>query len=156
MTRQSGRTMRRRWLAAFAGLTLAALESSSPVAGQTSAAWLQWGGPTRDFMSDSKGLASSWPSGGPKKLWTRALGEGHSSIVVENGRLYTLYRQIARTSERTTHEEIVGAFDAASGKTVWEFKYPAPVAGIDFSQGYGPHSTPLIVGDRVFATSSRS
>ena len=32
----------------------------------------------------------------------------------------------------------------------------APVAGIDFSQGFGPHSTPLIVGDRVFATSSRS
>jgi outer membrane protein assembly factor BamB len=75
---------------------------------------------------------------------------------VENGRLYTLYRQITRTSERTTHEEVVAAFDAATGKTVWEFKYPAPVAGIDYSQGYGPHSTPLIVGDRVFATSSRS
>jgi len=155
MTRQSGRTMRRRWLAAFAGLTLAALESSSPVAGQTSAAWLQWGGPTRNFMSDSKGLASSWPSGGPKKLWTRALGEGHSSILVENGRLYTMYRQITRQPQ-TKHEEVVTALDAASGKTIWEFKYPAPIDGIQWDQGWGPHSTPLIVGNLLFATSSRS
>ena len=38
--------------------------------------WLQWGGPARNFMADAKGLASTWPAGGPKKLWCRALGEG--------------------------------------------------------------------------------
>jgi outer membrane protein assembly factor BamB len=118
--------------------------------------WLQWGGPTRNFMSDSTGLAASWPAGGPRRLWSRVLGEGHSSIVAENGRLYTSYRQINRSAGGSTHEEAVAAFDAASGKTLWEFKYPAPVAGIDFSQGFGPHSTPLIVGNRIFATSSRS
>jgi outer membrane protein assembly factor BamB len=107
-------------------------------------------------MSDSTGLAASWPAAGPRKLWSRALGEGHSSIVVENGRIYTLYRQVTRAPERTTHEEVVAAFDAATGQTVWEFKYPAPTTGIDFSEGLGPHSTPLIVGDRVFAASSRS
>lgn len=107
-------------------------------------------------MSDSKGLASSWPAGGPKRLWSRTLGEGHSSIVVEDGRLYTLYRQITRSPQATKHEEVVASFDAATGKTVWEFRYAAPVDGIQFDQGYGPHSTPLIVGDRLFATSSRS
>ena len=75
---------------------------------------------------------------------------------MEDGRLYTLYRNITKLPQGTTHQEAVAAFDAGSGKTIWEFKYPAPVAGIDFSQGFGPHSTPLIVGDRVFATSSRS
>jgi len=122
--------------------------------GQTRPSWTQWGGPGRNFMSESKGLASSWPAGGPKKLWTRALGEGHSSILVENGRLYTLYR-IARQPQ-TAHEEVVTALDAATGKTIWEFKYPAPTNGIQFDQGYGPHSTPLIVGNLLFAASSRS
>jgi outer membrane protein assembly factor BamB len=116
---------------------------------------MQWGGPTRDFMSQSKGLASSWPSGGPKKLWSRALGEGHSSILVEGNRLYTMYRPAGATDGRRGQGEVVAALDAATGKTLWEFKYPAPTSGVDFSQGAGPHSTPLIVGDRLYATSSR-
>jgi outer membrane protein assembly factor BamB len=106
-------------------------------------------------MSDAKGLASTWPASGPKKLWTRPFGEGHSSIVVESGRLYTMYRQITRQPQ-TSHEEVVAALDAASGETMWEFKYPAPVTGIQFDQGYGPHSTPLISGNLIFAASSRS
>jgi len=116
---------------------------------------MQWGGPTRDFMSQSKGLASSWPAGGPKKLWSRALGEGHSSILVEGNRLYTMYRPAGATDGRRGQEEVVAALDAVTGKTLWEFKYPAPTSGVDFSQGAGPHSTPLIVGDRLYATSSR-
>ena len=39
--------------------------------------------------------------------------------------------------------------------TVWEFTYPAPTDGLDFSQGAGPHSTPLIVGNRIYATSTQ-
>jgi outer membrane protein assembly factor BamB len=124
-------------------------------AGQTNPSWTQWGGPRRDFMSDSKGLASAWPASGPKKLWTRTLGEGHSSVLVENGRLYTMYRLITRQPVEA-HEEVVAALDAGSGKTLWEFKYDAPRRGIQFDQGLGPHSTPLIVGNRVFAASSRS
>jgi outer membrane protein assembly factor BamB len=123
--------------------------------GQTTPSWTQWGGAGRDFMSDSKGLASAWPASGPKKLWSRSLGEGHSSVLVENGRLYTMYRQITRQPS-VSHEEVVAALDAASGKTIWEFKYPAPPSGIQFDQGFGPHSTPLIVGNRLFAASSRS
>ncbi|HLG56113.1 MAG TPA: PQQ-binding-like beta-propeller repeat protein [Vicinamibacterales bacterium] len=128
------------------------LDSPQTMLGQTRPSWTQWGGPGRDFMSDSKGLATSWPASGPKKLWTRSLGEGHSSILVENGRLYTMYRQATQTK----HEEVVAALDAATGKTIWEFTYPAPTDSINFNEGLGPHSTPLIVGDRLFATSSRS
>src|SRR3989442_7577521 len=109
--------------------------------------WTKWGGPTRNFMSESKGLASSWPPGGPKKLWTRALGEGHSSILVEGGRLYTMYRPGGLvTYVRRSQEEVVIALDAATGKTIWEYRFVAPTDGVDFSQGAGPHATPLIVG----------
>ena len=118
--------------------------------------WLQWGGAGRNFMPDATGLAASWPAGGPKKLWSRALGEGHSSILVEGGRIYTMYRPLGLLSAvRRSQEEVVAALDAASGKTIWEFKYPAPTDGLDFSQGAGPHSTPLIVGNRIYATSTR-
>jgi outer membrane protein assembly factor BamB len=137
------------------GAALVMFDAPTRITAQTPASWLQWGGPTRNFMSDSKGLAASWPAGGPKKLWTRALGEGHSSILVESGRLYTMYRTITR-QPKTAHEEIVAALDAATGKTIWEFKYAAPPDRIQFDQGYGPHSTPLIAGNLLFAVSSRS
>ena len=155
--------IKRRRLAAVVALALiavcATMDGQSQVGdgvAHEGHAWLQWGGPSRNFVSDSTGLAQTWPAGGPKKVWSRPLGEGHSSILAENGRLYTLYRQAERSPAATPPEEVVAAFDAASGKTLWEFRYPAPTAGIDFSEGLGPHSTPLIVGNRLFATSSRS
>jgi outer membrane protein assembly factor BamB len=117
--------------------------------------WLQWGGPHRNFMPDAVGLASSWPASGPKKLWSRMLGEGHSSIVAEGGRLYTMYRPLSTTRGRTSQEEVVIALDAATGRTLWEFKYPASTSGVNFTEGAGPHSTPLISGNLLYATSSR-
>ena len=44
--------------------------------------WSQWGGPNRNFTSSSKGLAATWPATGPRQIWTRPLGAGHSSIIV--------------------------------------------------------------------------
>ena len=45
-------------------------------------------------------------------------------------------------------EEAVVALDAKTGQTIWEHKYPSRRQ--DFSFGAGPHSTPLVVGNRVF------
>src|SRR5262247_2258386 len=56
----------------------------------TAQTWPQWGGPQRNFMTDAKGLAESWPAAGPKRLWSRELGEGHSSIIVDADRPYTI------------------------------------------------------------------
>jgi outer membrane protein assembly factor BamB len=109
---------------------------------QTPAEWTQWGGPQRDFVSKSKGLASSWPQSGPKQLWTRPLGHGHSAIIVSGNTLYTMYSQ--------GEQEYVVALAAATGKTIWEYKYDAPTAGIDYEYGFGPHATPLLVGDFLY------
>jgi outer membrane protein assembly factor BamB len=122
---------------------------------QAAGEWTQWGGPRRNFTSDAKGLATSWPASGPKQLWTRALGEGHSSILVDGSRLYTMYRPVGMLSVvRRSQEEVIVAMDAATGKSVWEHRYPAPTDGLDFEYGAGPHSTPLIVGNRLFAAST--
>jgi outer membrane protein assembly factor BamB len=148
--------MTTRSLLPIAAIALSLLETPPVVRGAAGVDWTQWGGPGRNFMSDAKGLASSWPAGGPKKRWSRALGEGHSSILFEGGKLYTMYRPLGLLSvARRSQEEAIVALDAATGKTLWEFKYPSPTDGVDFSQGAGPHATPLIVGTRLYATSSR-
>src|SRR3990172_3924675 len=58
----------------------------------TVAQWPQFGGPNRNFICDTKGLANKWPDEGPKKLWTRELGDGYSTIIADGGALYTMYR----------------------------------------------------------------
>src|SRR5262245_44450191 len=98
---------------------------AQPVRGQD---WPQWGGPRRDFKSDSTGLAGRWPARGPQRLWSRPLGEGHSAIVAEGGRLYTMYRK--------GQQEIVVSLDSKTGKTIWEYNYD------------GPYRPRVLLGDR--------
>ena len=128
-------------------------QTSDPVAGD----WRQWGGPTRNFISDAVGLADSWGQDGPPVVWTRPLGLGHSSIAVDRGVLYTMYRRGDESAGRGGRgnrggefegSEIVIAIDAATGETKWEYEYPSEP--LNFRYGAGPHSTPLVVGDLVF------
>jgi outer membrane protein assembly factor BamB len=136
-------------------LTLsAALACAQGVGGASPADWTQFGGPTRDFMVETTGLAASWPASGPRRLWSRALGDGHSSILADGARLFTMYRPLS--SRSTPHEEeVVVALDASSGKTLWESRHDGSVKGLDISRGLGPYSTPIVVGDRLFAVTTR-
>jgi outer membrane protein assembly factor BamB len=112
-------------------------------AGESAGTWTQFGGDNQDFKADSTGLADSWPEDGPKKLWSRELGEGYSAILVEDGSLYTMYR--------TDDKESVIRLDAKTGETIWEHKYDhSPAEGHVHQFGDGPRSTPLLVGDRLF------
>jgi outer membrane protein assembly factor BamB len=113
-------------------------------------AWRQWGGADRNFVVDALPLAETWPADGPREVWRRPLGDGHSSILVEDARLFTMYRPAPPGGGRGwAAEEIVVALDVASGKTLWEHRYAArPLA---FRFGAGPYATPLIVGDRLFS-----
>ncbi|CAN5581973.1 hypothetical protein BH20ACI3_BH20ACI3_42330 [soil metagenome] len=71
-------------------------------------------------------------------------GRGHSSIVSETGRLYTIYRRGAR--------EYLICLEARSGKTLWEHAYAAPLyPKMDMSYGSGPHSTPVVSGELIFS-----
>ncbi len=125
------------------------------------AEWPQWGGPTRDFKSPSRGLAASWPASGPKELWSRPLGEGYSAITADGGVLYTQYRPVkgflsAIVSRFTGSDpEVVTAIDGATGRTLWEHVYEAPIhKEMDTGYGPGPNSTPLVAGELVFAVGS--
>ena len=113
--------------------------------------WTEWGGPTRSFVANTPPLADRWPDAGPREVWRRPLGDGHSSVLVEDDRLYTMYRPAVPPGgeARWAPEEIVVALEASTGATVWEHRYSA--RPLHFQFGAGPYSTPLVVGDRLFA-----
>lgn len=108
--------------------------------------WLQWGGPRGNFTVESGALAESWPEDGPRRLWQRSLGKGHSSILTRGGQLFTLYRE--------GEEEVVVALDARTGATLWEHR-DSPKLWPDMTEqfGLGPNSTPLLIGDRLVTIS---
>jgi outer membrane protein assembly factor BamB len=57
--------------------------------------------------------------------------------------LYTMFSQ--------GEEEVVIAVAAATGKTVWEYRYQAPTKGMDLGAGKGPHATPLVADELLFS-----
>lgn len=136
MSLMFGRNNRPQFLAAAAAFAVMAVSAAF------AADWPQFGGPNRNFVVDSKGLATSWPETGPKQLWKRELGDGYSTIVADDAALYTQYR--------TGDEEVTIALDKKTGKTIWEHKHPSPHTPLMDQFGAGPHTTPLIVGDLVY------
>lgn len=102
-----------------------------------------WGGPKQDFKVRTRGLAASWPEAGPKTLWERELGVGYSAIIVEGDRLYTMYRK--------GDDEVVACLDARIGKTIWEYRYEAPVAeGHVHNFNDGPRGAPLLYDGKLY------
>jgi outer membrane protein assembly factor BamB len=103
--------------------------------------WFQWRGPNRDGHSAETGLLQQWPAAGPSRLWQASgAGEGFSSFSASQERLFTLG---ARGGT-----EYVMAFDARSGKKLWETPNGSRFRN---EQGDGPRGTPTVDGDRVYA-----
>ena len=106
--------------------------------------WPQWRGPRRDGISAETGLLKQWPASGPRLAWQAAgAGEGYSSFAVAGGRLYTLGAR--------QNTEYVIAFDASSGKKLWEV---ANGRRFNNDRGDGPRGTPTVDGDRVYVFGS--
>ena len=98
--------------------------------------WPQWRGPRRDGVSSENGLMQSWPTGGPKVAWQAAgLGTGYSSVIVGQGRLFSMGRKES--------DVVVFALDEATGKTVWTRKIG--------ETSRHPCSTPTLDGDLLYA-----
>jgi outer membrane protein assembly factor BamB len=79
-----------------------------------------------------------------KESWKVTVGEGHSSPVTSEGRIYVLARQ--------GEEEVVLCLEAATGKQLWRASYPAAYIMNPAATGHGkgPKSTPVVGGGRLF------
>ncbi|MEX2317679.1 MAG: PQQ-binding-like beta-propeller repeat protein [Pirellulales bacterium] len=110
--------------------------------------WAQWRGPQRTGVSSEKGLADSWPAGGPKLIWqSKDLGDGYGSPAIAAGRIYLL-------GNDGLENEYVEARDVTSGKQIWR-KRVGQVGEPDQDPNYpAARSTPTIDGDRIYALGS--
>jgi hypothetical protein len=105
--------------------------------------WPHWRGLQRNGISTESGWLDVWSRGEPKIAWKANVGLGYSSVVVAQGRVFTL----GHDDEKDT----VWAFDAVTGKELWKHSYPAEL-GDKYFDG-GTTGTPTVAGDRVFTLS---
>ena len=103
--------------------------------------WPRFLGPTGDGKSSETGLIERWPEAGPSRIWERAVGTGYSAPSIRDAQLVLHHR--------LGNQEIVEAFDARDGKSLWRQGYPSRF--IDpFGYNNGPRSSPLLTEDRCY------
>lgn len=103
--------------------------------------WNQWRGAARTGIGAFKPPAA-WPER-PTQKWTVDVGTGHSSPVVSGSRAYL--------HSRVAEQDVVAAFDVATGKQLWRQAYDAPYTMNPAARGHGkgPKSTPMVDGARL-------
>jgi len=101
--------------------------------------WPQWRGPARNGVSLEKKWIEKWPHDSElKPAWRRAVGKGHSGIVVRG--------ELAYTAGWDGEREHVICLDVGTGEVRWTHSYPSGM----IVQWPGPRATPTIDGDYVF------
>lgn len=105
--------------------------------------WTQWRGPARDGSVSGKNVPAAWPET-LKQTWRVEIGEGYSSPVVANGRVFV--------HGRRDPEEIVAGINLADGKVLWQQTYQAQFKKNQYAveMAKGPNSTPLVIGNQLF------
>lgn len=112
-------------------------------AARTSYSWPHWLGPDYDGMSPETDWRADWSNQPPKVLWRNKVGIGYSSVAIADGRLYTMGHQEG--------QETVFCLDAATGKEIWSYSYPAEL--VNHLNAGGPGATPTIDGEFLFTNS---
>ena len=103
--------------------------------------WPTLTGPTGDFSSPEKGILTSWPAIGLKKVWEARLGLGYAPPVIAGGRSFHF--------DRFDDDATLTARTADNGKLLWKYTYPTEYVD---SYGYepGPRACPVVDGERVY------
>jgi outer membrane protein assembly factor BamB len=100
----------------------------------------QFLGPRRDGTVEGPRLARDWSARPPRLLWRQAIGPAWSGFAVQGG--------VAITQEQFGEDEVVTAYEVASGRLLWKHAdaahYKTTIAG------EGPRTTPTIAGARVY------
>jgi len=97
-------------------------------------------GPERDGRVRGVSLRRDWEAKPPRVLWKRSVGPGWSGFAVVAGYAFTM--------EQWGDEEVVTAYELASGELLWSAAHPTRFD--HFLGGLGPRSTPLVHRGRVY------
>ncbi len=121
-------------------IAFALVAAAGPVGAQE---WPGWRGPERDGTVPSASAPATWPDT-LASAWRVEAGEGYSSPVVSDGRVFI--------HSRRGDLEVVTAVDLESGARLWRHDYPARFVQntIVPTALPGPFATPAVDGGRVF------
>ncbi len=121
----------------------ATVERSAPSAVSSGPAgdYPQFLGPRRDGTVPEARLARDWHERPPRELWRRPVGAGWSGFAIAG--------PFAVTQEQRGDDEVVAAYDRATGTPLWT--YAVKARHEDGLGGPGPRATPTIADGRVHA-----
>ncbi len=106
-------------------------------------AWPRFRGPNLDAISSDENvtLARTWPTNGPKVLWSIDVGEGYAGAAVLAGRVYIL------DYDREKQADAIRCLSLADGKEIWRYSYTVKV-----KRNHGMSRTVPAVTDKYVVT----
>jgi outer membrane protein assembly factor BamB len=110
-------------IAVFAGLPALAAD------------WPQFLGPQRNGTYSGPPLLESWGPSGPKVVWRKQVGQAFAGPAVVENRVLVFHR--------VGNEEVLEAFDAKTGASIWRYAYPTNYRD-DFGFDEGPRAVPVV------------
>ena len=110
--------------------------------------WPNYRGPNHNGISDEVDWQGDWGDAGPKVLWHASVGTGSSSVVIADGRAYTMGNH---GQEEDQQEDTVYCFDAVTGELLWKHTYLCPLLP-KYYEG-GTLATPTVDGAVVYTLS---
>ena len=103
--------------------------------------WTDFRGPNRAGIYTEGPILAAWPAEGLQPLWKQPIGGGYASFVVANRKAYTI--------EQRRDEEVVAAYDVASGLELWTSGWKTMFS--ESMGGDGPRATPVWDGGKLYA-----
>lgn len=129
--------------AADAPAPIAPIEPSEPIEPTEPLeplAWPSFRGPSRDGHYRGA-IRVDWPAAGLTPMWKQPAGGGYASFVAADGRAYTI--------EQRGRQEVVAAYDIATGRELWTNAREARFS--EMMGGDGPRATPTLADGRLYA-----
>jgi len=103
--------------------------------------WTGFRGPLRNGIYTEQPIRTSWPAAGLTPIWKQPVGGGYASFSVARGRAFTI--------EQRRGQEVVTAYDVATGREMWAHGWDSEFT--EWMGGDGPRATPSWSDGRVYA-----
>jgi outer membrane protein assembly factor BamB len=121
--------------------------------------WSGWMGDSRDGVYRETGIIDEVPASGLKIKWRVPVREGYAGPAAADGRVFLFdYDKESGDAFNNPGEranlkgkERLTAFDAATGKQLWQYAYDCPYS---ISYPSGPRCTPTVDGEHVYCLGS--
>tara|TARA_B100000902_G_scaffold247969_1_gene234652 strand:+ start:10431 stop:11738 length:1308 start_codon:yes stop_codon:yes gene_type:complete len=107
--------------------------------------WTSYRGPNSEGIYKEQPILTDWPKEGPKVVWRKLIGDGHSSFSIAKGLAFTI--------EQHDENEVIAAFSVKSGEIKWKYEYRSKFE--EYFGGIGPRSTPTWHKDRLYTLGAK-